>query len=223
MAAAATWPTAAGFAARSAAGTMVYSAAAPGRAKGLSPNPPPRPSQPRPPGPAPTTTPDRSWHGITGHASGQVSSPAVIAVARTCTSTSPGFGRGTGTLSYRRLAGSALEARMACILSGVMSMAIFLILPCPPKRANSAGWPGWEREVRVGGGGASGMTGPGPVLRARGEHRAGEPDPRPVPAIMPAGLGQGCRFPPGARTAAGRPGATAAGGASAHSGGAGAN
>src|SRR5690349_24544655 len=60
---------------------------------------------------------------MTGQASGQVSSPAVTAVARTCTSTSPGPGRGTGTLSYRRLAGSALEARMACMVSGALFMA----------------------------------------------------------------------------------------------------
>ena len=49
------------------------------------------------PGPAAATTPDRSWHGMAGHASGQVSSPAVTAVARTCTSTSPRPGLGTGT------------------------------------------------------------------------------------------------------------------------------
>jgi hypothetical protein len=89
-------------------------------------------------GPAPTTTPDRSWHGMTGHASGQASSPAVIAVARTCTSTSPGSSRGTGTLSYRRPAGSALEARMACIVSGALFIAIFLIFPGPAKRSSIA-------------------------------------------------------------------------------------
>jgi hypothetical protein len=47
--------------------------------------------------------------------SGQVSSPAVTAVAQTCTSSSPGPGSGTGTLWQVRLAGSGLEARMARI------------------------------------------------------------------------------------------------------------
>src|SRR5690348_14678776 len=123
MAAAAMWPAAAGFAARSVAWTVVYPAAAPGRSKAISPNTSSPSRHPLSPGPAPATTPDKSWHGMTGQASGQVSSPAVTAVARTCTSTSPGPGRGTGTLSYRRLAGSALEARMACMVSGALFMA----------------------------------------------------------------------------------------------------
>src|SRR6266545_2749270 len=94
MAAAAIWPVAAGFAARSAAGTVVYSAAAPGRSNPISPNTSSPSRHPLPPGPAPATTPEPGW--------------------------------GAGTLSYRRLAGSALKARMACIVSGALFMAIFL-------------------------------------------------------------------------------------------------
>src|SRR5690242_9062375 len=52
---------------------------------------------------------------MTGQLSGQVSSSAVIAVARTRTSSSPGPGSGTGMLSLVRLAGSEFDARMARI------------------------------------------------------------------------------------------------------------
>jgi hypothetical protein len=52
---------------------------------------------------------------MAGQLSGQVSSSAVIAVARTSTSSSPGPGSGTGTLWLVRLAGSGLEAHMARI------------------------------------------------------------------------------------------------------------
>src|SRR5690349_15884009 len=107
---------AAGLAARSAAGTVTYSAAAPGRSKPTRPNTSAPSAQPVPPGPEPATTPDRSWHGITGHFSGQVSSWAVTAVAATRTSTSPGPGCGTGTRSRLRLAASLSEACMARIV-----------------------------------------------------------------------------------------------------------
>ena len=99
---------------------------------------------------------------MTGHASGQVSSPAVTAVARTCTSTSPGPGRGTGTLSYRRLAGSALEARMACMVSGALFMAIFLTLAGPG-------------EVQV-----------GRVIFSQAQRPDGPARPVPVRDILPA-------------------------------------
>ena len=49
--------------------------------------------------PAAATTPDRSWQGMAGQLSGQVSSPAVTAVACTSTSSSPGPGSGTGMVS----------------------------------------------------------------------------------------------------------------------------
>jgi hypothetical protein len=52
---------------------------------------------------------------MAGQLSGQVSSSAVIAVARTCTSSSPGPGSGTGTFSLVRLAGSEFDAHMARI------------------------------------------------------------------------------------------------------------
>src|SRR6266581_3993728 len=50
---------------------------------------------------------------MAGQLSGQVSSSAVIAVARTSTSSSPGPGSGMGTLWLVRLAGSGLDARIA--------------------------------------------------------------------------------------------------------------
>src|SRR5439155_2825133 len=71
--------------------------------------------QPSASGPVAATTPDTSWQGMAGQLSGQVSSSAVIAVARTCTSSSPGPGSGTGMLSLVRLAGSEFDAGMAGI------------------------------------------------------------------------------------------------------------
>ena len=47
-------------------------------------------------GPVAATTPDRSWQGMAGQLSGQSSSPDVMAVARTSTSTSPDPASGTG-------------------------------------------------------------------------------------------------------------------------------
>jgi hypothetical protein len=63
---------------------------------------------------------------MAGQLSGQVSSSAVIAVARTSTNSSPGPGSGTGTLWLVRLAGSALDAHMARIERTASFMG-----PCP--------------------------------------------------------------------------------------------
>src|SRR5689334_12349102 len=119
---------AAGLAARSAAGTVTYSAAAPGRSKPTRLYTSAPSVQLVPPGPEAATTPERSWHGMTGQVSGQVSSWAVTAVAATRTSTSPGAGGGTGTWSRLRLVGSLDEARMARIVpSGLFIGAASLV------------------------------------------------------------------------------------------------
>ncbi|WP_281156551.1 hypothetical protein [Streptomyces sp. HYC2] len=110
-AAALRWPSPAGLAARTSAGTATYSAAAPSRRKGTSPYT----SAPRAgavtPAPCSTTTPDTSCAGTTGvrsrpdpsklsvQVASQASSPAVMEAARTATTTSPGPGRGRGAVS----------------------------------------------------------------------------------------------------------------------------
>src|SRR5262249_59203632 len=76
MAAASTWPTSDGLAARSAAGAVTYSAAAPGRSKPIRPYTSSPGRQLVTPLPVAATTPDRSWQGMTGQLSGQGSSPA---------------------------------------------------------------------------------------------------------------------------------------------------
>src|SRR5690348_9157218 len=132
---------AAGLAARSAAGTVTYSAAAPGRSKPTRPNTSVPSAQSVPPGPEPATTPDRSWHGMAGHFSGQVSSWAVTAVAATRTSTSPGSGRGMGTWSKLRLAALLSEACMARIVpSGVFIECASWSEGAAPNRSVSRAW-----------------------------------------------------------------------------------
>src|SRR5262249_46084475 len=99
-----------------AAGTVTYSAAAPGRSNPTRPYTFSPGCQPLAPRPTAATTPDKSWHGMAGQVSGQVSSAAVTAVARTSTSSSPGAGSGTGTLWQVRLAGSGPPASTARIV-----------------------------------------------------------------------------------------------------------
>ena len=61
---------------------------------------------------------------MAGQLSGQVSSSAVIAVARTCTSSSPGPGSGMGMFWLVRLAGSEFDAHMARIERTASFMAV---------------------------------------------------------------------------------------------------
>src|SRR5215475_5773392 len=61
---------------------------------------------------------------MAGQFSGQVSSPAVIAVAHTSTSSSPGPGSGMGMVWLVRLAGSEFDAHMASIERTASSMAV---------------------------------------------------------------------------------------------------
>src|SRR5215510_9680362 len=116
---------------RSAAGTVTYSAAAPGRSNPTRPYTFSPGCQPLTPRPAAATTPDTSWHGIAGQVSGQVSSPAVTAVAWTSTSSSPGAGSGTGTLWQVRLAGSGPAARIARIVGAGLVTGHLRLSPRP--------------------------------------------------------------------------------------------
>ena len=94
-----------GLAARWAAGSVTYSAAAPSRSNSISPYTSSPTAKPPASGPSAATVPDTSWDGMTGVRSrpslvvqdrSQVSSANVIAAACTATRASPGPGTGTG-------------------------------------------------------------------------------------------------------------------------------
>src|SRR5689334_14646076 len=75
---------------------------------------------------------------MAGHFSGQVSSSAVMAVARTSTSNSPGPGSGTGTISQVRLDGSALAASMARMRTGSVTACLRFCAGTPARVGSGA-------------------------------------------------------------------------------------